>query len=260
MRERSPVHHKSRAYPQSPSDAKVSTGERVFSARRRRTRPLIKMTTRAARFALAPLHFVAAVAVSALGTLLTPIPGKAETPSRGSKVSLNPDLVLEIDGRKVFPIGFTMPPLPDARAPDGRSGLEELHAAGANFLRTGVMGVAWSGAALELEQKYQDPAARLEMHCLVNLRELGSLRAGETAQEAQLRKLVNRFKDHPGMGVWKHVDEPEWGKHPIPPMPNVTRIIRELDPHHPIEITHAPRGTIESLRPYNATTDTGQCK
>jgi hypothetical protein len=32
-------------------------------------------------------------------------------------------------------------------------------------------------------------------------------------------------------------------------------IIRELDPNHPIAVTHAPRGTVESLRPYNATAD-----
>ena len=38
-------------------------------------------------------------------------------------------------------------------------------------------------------------------------------------------------------------------------MLRATKIIRELDPAHPIEITHAPRGTVDSLRPYNVTTD-----
>jgi hypothetical protein len=38
-------------------------------------------------------------------------------------------------------------------------------------------------------------------------------------------------------------------------MLRATQIIRELDPNHPIEITQAPRGTIDTLRPYNAACD-----
>jgi hypothetical protein len=163
--------------------------------------------------------------------------------------------VLVLAGRKVFPIGFTMPPPPDGRTPEGKEALAELHDAGANFLRTGPMGTAWNDAALELEQQYEDAAARHGMHCLVNLRELGSIDEKSPAREERLRALVTRFRKHAGLGVWKHVDEPEWGKHPIPPMLRATKIIRELDPEHPIEITHAPRGTVETMRPYNATTD-----
>jgi hypothetical protein len=51
------------------------------------------------------------------------------------------------------------------------------------------------------------------------------------------------------------VDEPEWGKSPIPPLVRAREIIRELDPDHPIALTHAPRGTVESIRPYNAGAD-----
>src|SRR5678815_1000114 len=83
--------------------------------------------------------------------------------------------VLILDGKKIFPIGFTMPPPPDGRTPEGKDAIAELREAGANFLRTGPMGTAWNNDALELEQRYQDAAARNQMHCLVNLRELGSL-------------------------------------------------------------------------------------
>jgi hypothetical protein len=38
---------------------------------------------------------------------------------RPSQVTINTDNVLVIDGRKVFPIGFTMPPAPDGKTPDG---------------------------------------------------------------------------------------------------------------------------------------------
>src|SRR4051794_28608109 len=107
--------------------------------------------------------------------LLNGLPGRpiaiaADT----ATVTINADKVLVIAEKKVFPIGFTMPPPPDGKAPRGKNGLEELHDAGANFLRTGVMGTAWNEAAFALEQKYQDAAARHGMHCLVNLRELGS--------------------------------------------------------------------------------------
>src|SRR5262245_47483504 len=52
-----------------------------------------------------------------------------------SHVTINADGALVIDGRKVFPIGFTMPPPPDGKAPDGRNGIQALHDAGATFLR-----------------------------------------------------------------------------------------------------------------------------
>lgn len=174
---------------------------------------------------------------------------------RGSRVTIDPTGVLVIDGRKVFPIGFTMPPPPDGKTPDGKDGIAELRDAGANFLRTGVMGRSWSDAAIEDEQRWQDAAARLGMHCWVALRELGTIAPGQAAREAMLRKVVARFKDHPGMGVWKGVDEPEWGKQPIAPMVRVHDLLHELDPDHPVGVTHAPRGTVESLRPYNATAD-----
>jgi len=170
-------------------------------------------------------------------------------------VTLNADGVLLIDGKKVFPIGFTMPPPPDAKAPNGKNGIEELHEAGATFLRTGVMGGPWNEAAIEQERAYQDAAARYGMHCWVFLRELGSVPEGNPVREAMLRKVVTAFRDHPGMGVWKGEDEPEWGKRPIPPMVRARAIIRELDTNHPIAVTHAPRGTVETLRAYNVTAD-----
>jgi len=174
---------------------------------------------------------------------------------QGSRVSIDADQVLVIDGRKVFPIGFTMPPPPEAEAPSGKSGIEELRAAGATFLRTGVMGGAWDESALVQEVKWQDAAARYGLHCWVFLRELGSIEDGATAKEAMLRKVVGRLKDHPGMGVWKGVDEPEWAKQPLEPMLRAREILRQLDPNHPVAVTHAPRGTVESLRPYMAAAD-----
>lgn len=184
----------------------------------------------------------------------------AGTPShRGSHVTINRDMALVIDGKPVFPIGFTMPPPPEGKAPNGRNGIEELADAGATFLRTGAQGGAWDDAVLDREQRWEDAAARCGMHCWVFLREAGSVPPGSAAREALLRRIVGRFNDHPGLGVWKGVDEPEWGKEPVPPLERAYRIVKELDPDHPVALTHAPRGTVGSLRRYNAAADITGC-
>jgi hypothetical protein len=82
----------------------------------------------------------------AAGTLGLFVLLAAATPSgleAASHVAINEDMVLVIDNRKVFPIGFTMPPPADALAPNGKNAIAELSDAGATFLRTGVMGKAW---------------------------------------------------------------------------------------------------------------------
>jgi hypothetical protein len=194
----------------------------------------------------------------AAGTLgLFVLLAAAPTPGAeaASHVSVNDDMVLVIDDRKVFPIGFTMPPPAAALAPNGKNAIAELSEAGATFLRTGVMGKAWDDEAIAHERKWQDAAAKHGMYCWVFLRELASIDGKDPKREAMLRKVVNTFREHPGMGVWKGADEPEWGKLAVPPLVRAREIIRELDTNHPVAVTHAPRGTVSTLRPYNASAD-----
>lgn len=186
-----------------------------------------------------------------IAALLTTAP-----PARaGTKVSFSPEGILLVDGRPTFPIGFTMPPPPDGKTPAGRNGIDELAGAGATFLRTGVMAAPWDDAAFAREQAWLDAAARNGMHCLVNLREAASIKEGAAANEAKLRKIVTRFRDHPALGAWKGVDEPDWGKHPVEPMVRAYRIVKELDPHHPVWVVQAPRGNVESMRRYSVACD-----
>jgi hypothetical protein len=173
----------------------------------------------------------------------------------GSRVTVNADQVLEINGRKVFPVGFTLPPPPDGRTPDGKDALQELADAGGTFMRTGTSGEDWSPATIEREQRWLDAAAKRGIYCWPFLRELASLTPADTAREAMLREVVSRFKDHPGLLAWKGVDEPEWARHPVEPLLRARDVIRALDPHHPIVIIQAPRGTVQTLRPYNAAGD-----
>ena len=170
-----------------------------------------------------------------------------------SRVAINSDRVLVINGEKVFPIGFTTPPPPHGKTSDGKNGIGELAAAGATFLRTGAPEEGWNDATLQRERKYLDAAARYGLHCMPYLREDACLIS--EAREAQLRKILNRFKDHPGLGAWKGDDEPEWARTPLAPLTRAYQVIKEVDPNHPVVLIHAPRGTVESLRKYNVVGD-----
>jgi hypothetical protein len=172
-----------------------------------------------------------------------------------TRVTINADHVLEINGEKIFPIGFTMPPPYDGLTPEGKNGLQELADAGGTFMRTGTSGGEWTPVTIEREQRWMDAAAAHGMYCWPFLRELGGLGPNDAKREALLRTVVNRFKDHPGLLLWKGEDEPAWGKQPVEPLLRARAIIRQLDPNHPLVIIQAPRGTVESLRPYNAAGD-----
>ncbi len=170
-------------------------------------------------------------------------------------VRIAPEGVLLIGGRRVFPIGFTLAPPHDGRTPAGTDALSELKNAGANFLRSGPRDSTWDEAALQTEEMWLDAVAARGMYCWSYLRELSALGPADERKEQLLRSVVERFRGHPGLGVWKNVDEPQWGQTPVAEMVRASRIIRQLDPDHPICTTHAPRGAVEELRPYNASAD-----
>lgn len=185
--------------------------------------------------------------------VITSSPCPAQRPSA---VTINQDGVLVVNGRKILPIGFSNGPPPDGRTPDGRAAFLEIEEAGGTFFRTGVRGdEKWGPAIIEQEQVQMDAAARYGLYCWPRLRELSSLEPGNTQKERLLRQVVNRFKNHPGLLLWKNIDEPQWGGHPPEPMIRAYNLIKQLDPNHPVGLTQAPRGTIEQLRPYNAAAD-----
>lgn len=81
---------------------------------------------------------------------------------KSSKVIINADGVLKINGKKVFHIGFDLPPPAGAKAWNGTNAIAELRAAGATFLQTGPGGKErWTDAeVLKREQAWFDAAAR----------------------------------------------------------------------------------------------------
>jgi hypothetical protein len=202
-------------------------------------------------------HFVRYGAIL-LAILSLQIPCFAAPNTAPAKITINSDHVLLIDGRKVFPIGFTLPPAPDAKAPNGKNGIEELRSAGALFFRTGPSREqGWDEKWIERETAFQDAAAKYGMYCLPWLKELSAVGPNQSEKEQKLRRIVRMFRNHPGMGCWKGEDEPQWGNNPIPPLENAYRIIKEEDPNHPVWIVQAPRGTVQELKPYNVSYDIG---
>jgi len=170
-----------------------------------------------------------------------------------ARVSFNEDGVLLINGEKTLPIGFTGAPPLDGRTPDGGNAFEEIREAGGHFFRSGAG--EWNEKVIEDEQKFLDTVARHGMYCWPRLAKLSSLEEGNAEKEKMLRYVINRFKNHPGLLVWKNVDEPQWGKNPFEPMIRAYKVIKDLDLDHPVGLTQAPRGTLEELRPYNAAAD-----
>src|SRR5678815_751012 len=94
-----------------------------------------------------------------------------------------------------------------------------------------------------------------DRYCMVNLRELSAFPAGATATEAELRSVVNQFKNHSALGVWKNKDEAWWGGTSAADLQRGYDVIKQEDLNHPVEQTHAPRGTVADLQPYNGAAD-----
>lgn len=80
--------------------------------------------------------------------------------------------------------------------------------------------------------------------------------------KASIRKTVETYRDHPNLVMWESTDEPAWTdetpeKARVAPEPLIAgyNFLKTLDPHHPVYLNHAPRNTIETLRPYNYSAD-----
>jgi len=180
----------------------------------------------------------------------------AEPLTKPAKITFDEAGALVVDGQKVFPIALTIIPPPEAKAPDGKPAYAAFRDGGALFMRTG--GPHWDAARLETELQYQEAAAKFGMRCCPWMGwDLCNIKPGNTKVEQQLRDIVSKLKDSPGMGLWKGADEPEWGKKSPEAVANSARIIHELDPNHPIWLVQAPRGTVESLKRYDAGWDVG---
>lgn len=171
-----------------------------------------------------------------------------------SLVTVNADNVLVINGGKVFPIGISPCPPNYALTPTGKDALQELREAGVTLMRISQTN-NWNSDMIARQQAALDWSAGHDMYDWVNLRELSQFPSTDTNTPVSLSNLVNTFKDHPALGLWKNADEAWWAKVSATNLQNGYDVIRRQDTNHPVRQTHAPRGTVADPQPYNAAAD-----
>ncbi|MDB6025317.1 MAG: Immunoglobulin I-set domain protein [Verrucomicrobiales bacterium] len=171
-----------------------------------------------------------------------------------SVVTINADKVMVLNGRKIFPITISPGPPTNGKTSTGIDALQEFHDAGALFFRI-AQTTSWNNQVIADQQAALDWAAQHGMYCMVNLRELSYFSATDTNKPASLRNVMNQFKNHPALAFWKNQDEAWWGGVSASDLQRGYDIIKQEDANHPVEQTHAPRGTVPDLQPYNSAAD-----
>lgn len=161
----------------------------------------------------------------------------------GSAVTIEKGGHLLLDGKRFFPLGLYS-------KPQGADPYGQMAQAGFNLVRAGV------------EPAELDAAARAGIYCWIPLGGVLDLSSDREAREAKIREAVAGVKDHPALLMYESVDEPAWtwkdpGKAPVAPegLALGYRLLKELDPNHPVTLNHAPRNTVATLRKYNAACD-----
>jgi hypothetical protein len=172
---------------------------------------------------------------------------------------------LLVAGKPVFPLGLSDPPPLGSAAPNsGLDAWDEIAAAGVTFVRNYTV---WRAAGVEEQlvavAQELDAAPRHGLQLWLALAGVDR----DLSHQALLDRIVNTFKGHPGLGVWKGIDEPALGHVPASGCVAVYRHLRTLDSHHPLVIIEAPRGpgptpqsptvplTAAAVRPYAAACD-----
>ncbi|HEY3921384.1 MAG TPA: hypothetical protein VGL76_04650 [Gaiellaceae bacterium] len=171
---------------------------------------------------------------------------------------------LLVEGRAVFPLGLSDPPPAGSKAPNGRDAWAEIASAGVNFARNYTV---WKKVGLDEQlatvAQELDAAPAHGLQLWLGLAGVDD----DLSQEAELDRIVDTFKGHPGLGAWKGVDEPAHGHVPAAGCVAVYHHLKEVDPHHPVVIIEAPRGpgptrqsadtrlTVAAVKPYAAACD-----
>src|SRR5439155_24381637 len=117
----------------------------------------------------------------------------------GTKVALDENGVMQIDGKKTFVFSFSLPPPPVGKTPEGNDAFAELKDAGVNFMRIRPSAGAevFTEAGIRSIKPWLDAAAGQQMHCWVTLGKLPAIKPDEPENEKLLRLAIELYKDHP---------------------------------------------------------------
>ena len=178
----------------------------------------------------------------------------ASSHGQGSVVTVDSNNVLVVNGQKVFPIGFSPGPPLNGTTPWGTDAMQELRNAGGLLYRMNQT-TTWSSNLIATQQSILDWAGQHGMYVWLNLAELSEFSTGDTNTAASLQNVVDTFRNHPALGLWKNYDEAWWGGISVQNLLNGYNVIKQEDTNHPVVQTHAPRGTVTNLQPYNVAAD-----
>lgn len=201
---------------------------------------------------------MAEMAISRRTVLALPAVGlAARAASSGAVVSIRSDNVLLLRGKPVFPIGLTKAPPPDGKTPDGREAYAEIATNGTMFHRCGASKGQWNAEAEASLDFILRRSAEAGIYAAIMISDLQALGPEDRKKETEIRRLITKYRSQPSLFFWKGEDEPEWGKVAVAKVQRYYDIVHELDPDHPVWIVQAPRGTVETLKRYDATYDVG---
>ena len=173
---------------------------------------------------------------------------------QGSVVTVNSNNVLVVNGTNVFPIGFSPGPPLNGTTPWGTDAMQELRDAGGLLYRM-IQTSNWSPSLITTQQAVLDWAGQHGMYVWLNLNELSEFATGDTNTAASLRNVVDTFRNHPALGLWKNYDEAWWSGISVQNLLNGYTVVKQEDTNHPVVQTHAPRGMVSDLQPYNVAAD-----
>ena len=123
---------------------------------------------------------------------------------------------------------------------------------------SGAWNSEFANGLIAQERAKLDAAAQHGLLCWLWLGNLTDLPpAAGSARDKLLTKVVNALKGHRALGAWKGVDEPRnpfRGEDWVRPAGLVRgyKRMKQLDPNHPLVITHAPGSPAAHLAPYRA--------
>lgn len=176
-----------------------------------------------------------------LFTLASIAPGaRAQSPAPTDPTAQN---FLRVDGKPIFVLGaYAMP-----KGYTFQQGKEM----GFNLVHAPADKAAW------------DEAQKAGLRVWHSFGDDLDLASGDAQQKrARIEAVVRQFKDHPALLHWESMDEPAWtDKDPARARATAEgltegyRLLKSLDPKHPVYLNHAPRNTVETLRRYNTAAD-----
>lgn len=175
-----------------------------------------------------------------------------------SRVQIGSDKILRVNGAPFFPIG--------ARHMPAGGSTKHLKAAGFNCMRWLAFG---AGPMPRTAGGILDDLSGLMFYTYIYDR--GDFSEEREKRSRELTDIVNRVKGHPAFLCYEQRNEPactvtadirDRAHQPQSPpegMIEASRLIRKLDPDHPIRLGHMTCNLVSTLKKYNEATDMVGC-